>query len=240
MGLLLARGLRKSYRGTPVVDGVDIEVSEGEIVGLLGPNGAGKTTTFYMLVGYIRPDGGQIFLDNEEIGRLPMYERAKRGISYLPQEPSVFRKLTVKENIQVVLEVKGLQGEELREKVEKTLEEFRLQPLADRFGAQLSGGERRRTEIARAVALEPRFILLDEPFAGIDPIAVTELKSLLRYLKQKGIGILITDHNVRETLSITDRSYIINNGIIIKEGSTEELIKDTAVQETYLGREFRL
>jgi lipopolysaccharide export system ATP-binding protein len=240
MATLLGKGLKKSYRGKTVVNGVDIRVDSGEIVGLLGPNGAGKTTTFYMIVGYIKPDGGSIFLDDREIGTLPMYERAKMGISYLPQEPSIFRKLTVRDNLTTVLEIKGFEKEEIEEMVNSILEEFRLTEIADRKGSLLSGGERRRTEIARAIALKPKFILLDEPFAGIDPIAILDLKALLGHLKQKGIGILITDHNVRDTLSITDRAYIINNGIILEEGRPEDLINNPEVKKAYLGEEFRL
>ncbi len=240
MATLLAKGLKKSYRGKTVVNGLDIRVDSGEIVGLLGPNGAGKTTTFYMIVGYIKPDEGSIFLDDREIGTLPMYERARMGISYLPQEPSIFRKLTVRDNLTTVLEIKGFEREEIEEMVNSILEEFRLTEIADRKGSLLSGGERRRTEIARAIALKPKFILLDEPFAGIDPIAILDLKALLEHLKQKGIGILITDHNVRDTLSITDRAYIINNGIILEEGRPEDLINNPEVKKAYLGEEFRL
>ncbi len=237
---LYCEGLKKTYRGKVAVKGVNLSVNSGEIVGLLGPNGAGKTTTFYMLVGMIKMDGGRIFFDEQEISGLPMYQRARLGISYLPQEPSVFRKLTVRENLMAVLEIRGYSGEEIAERVERLLDEFKLREFADRKGYMLSGGERRRTEIARTLATEPVFILFDEPFAGIDPIAILELKRILRYLKDKGIGVLITDHNVRDTLSITDRAYIINNGEILDEGTPERLVNNKEVRETYLGEEFAL
>ncbi|RMG67848.1 MAG: LPS export ABC transporter ATP-binding protein [Nitrospirae bacterium] len=237
---LYTEGLRKSYRGKDAVKGINISLRSGEIVGLLGPNGAGKTTTFYMIVGMIKADGGSIYFDDREISSLPMYQRARLGISYLPQEPSIFRKLTVRENLQAVLEIRGYGREEISEKVEQLLDEFRLREFADRKGYMLSGGERRRTEIARTLTTEPVFILFDEPFAGIDPIAILELKRILMYLKNKGIGVLITDHNVRDTLSITDRAYIINNGQILDEGTPEKLIENREVRETYLGEEFAL
>lgn len=239
------KGLSKAYGKRYVVRDVNISVRTGEIVGLLGPNGAGKTTTFYMVVGMIRPEQGDITLDGEDIRRLPMYQRARKGIGYLPQEPSIFRKLTVRENLKAVLEISGMgrsnvnsggiQGE-----VDSLLEEFNLTNFADRDGYRLSGGERRRAEIARAIALKPMFMLFDEPFAGIDPIAIIELKKMLTYLKSKGLGILITDHNVRETLSITDRAYIISNGKVLAEGTPDDLIKNPSVKEAYLGEEFRL
>jgi len=232
--------LSKSYRGKEAVNNLSLYVSTGEIVGLLGPNGAGKTTTFYMIVGLIRPDKGNIFLDDEEIGQLPMYKRAIRGISYLPQEPSIFRKLTVRNNLRAVLEIKGYSETEREDRVAELLEEFSLSEFADRQSYRLSGGERRRTEIARAIAIHPTFILFDEPFAGIDPIAIIELKKMLRYLKGKGLGILVTDHNVRDTLSITDRAYIISSGGILDEGIPDKLIANPKVKETYLGKEFRL
>lgn len=240
MHLLQANGLSKAYRGKKVVTDLSVHVSTGEIVGLLGPNGAGKTTTFYMMVGMIRPDSGSIALDNEDISRLPMYKRALKGISYLPQEPSVFRKLTVADNLRAILELKGHKQAEIDERVEHILDEFSLRDFADRQAYKLSGGERRRTEIARAIATNPIFILFDEPFAGIDPIAIIELKKMLQYLKEKGLGILVTDHNVRDTLSITDRAYIISNGSILEEGTPEKLITDPRVKEIYLGDEFKL
>lgn len=240
MHLLQANGLSKAYRGKKAVTDLSVDVSTGEIVGLLGPNGAGKTTTFYMMVGMIRPDSGNIALDNEDISRFPMYKRALKGISYLPQEPSVFRKLTVADNLRAVLELKGYKQAEIEERVEHILDEFNLREFAGRQAYKLSGGERRRTEIARAIATNPIFILFDEPFAGIDPIAIIELKKMLQYLKEKGLGILVTDHNVRDTLSITDRAYIINNGSILEEGAPEKLITDPRVKEIYLGDEFKL
>jgi lipopolysaccharide export system ATP-binding protein len=239
------KGLSKAYGKRYVVRDVNISVRTGEIVGLLGPNGAGKTTTFCMVVGMIQPEHGDITLDGEDIRRLPMYQRARKGIGYLPQEPSIFRKLTVRENLKAVLEISGMgrsngnnggiQGE-----VDRLLEEFNLTNFADRDGYRLSGGERRRAEIARAIALKPMFMLFDEPFAGIDPIAIIELKKMLTYLKSKGLGILITDHNARETLSITDRAYIISNGQVLAEGPPDDLIKNPSVKEAYLGEEFRL
>lgn len=240
MHSLQANALSKAYRGKKAVTDLSVYVSTGEIVGLLGPNGAGKTTTFYMMVGMIKPDSGNIALDNEDISRFPMYKRALKGISYLPQEPSVFRKLTVADNLRAVLELKGYKQAEMDERVEHILDEFSLREFADRQAYKLSGGERRRTEIARAIATSPIFILFDEPFAGIDPIAIIELKKMLQYLKGKGLGILVTDHNVRDTLSITDRAYIISNGSILEEGTPEKLINDPRVKEIYLGDEFKL
>jgi lipopolysaccharide export system ATP-binding protein len=246
------RGLAKDYGKRHVVKDINVSLSTGEIVGLLGPNGAGKTTTFYMVVGMIRPEKGDIVLDGENIGGLPMYRRARRGMGYLPQEPSIFRKLTVRENLKAVLEIgrksgdgeRKASGEEvpvpINEEVERLLQEFNLTEFADRDGYRLSGGERRRAEIARAIALRPTFMLFDEPFAGIDPLAIIELKKMLTYLKSRGLGILITDHNVRETLSITDRAYIISDGSILAEGVPDELISNPSVKEAYLGEEFRL
>lgn len=235
------KNLSKSYGKRYVVKDVNISVSTGEIVGLLGPNGAGKTTTFYMVVGMIKPEHGEIFFDSEDIGRLPMYKRATKGIGYLPQEPSIFRKLTVRENLKAVLEInKNGQKENIDDEVNRLLEEFNLINLADRDGYRLSGGERRRAEIARSIALKPTFMLFDEPFAGIDPIVIIELKKMLNYLKSKGIGILITDHNVRDTLSITDRAYIISSGSVLAEGSPDNLINNPSVKDVYLGEEFRL
>jgi lipopolysaccharide export system ATP-binding protein len=240
MHLLEAKDLRKNYGKRPVVSGLSLYVSTGEIVGLLGPNGAGKTTTFYMIVGLIRPDSGQIFLDQEDLTNLPMYRRSLLGISYLPQEPSIFRKLTVEENIKAVLEIRGLRRDEIHAEGERLLKEFQLAHLSNKQGYKLSGGERRKTEIARAIAIKPRFILFDEPFAGIDPLAIVELKKMLSYLKERGIGVLITDHNVRDTLSITDRAYIISNGQILEEGSPDKIASDARVKEAFLGEEFTL
>lgn len=237
---LRTQGLSKRYNGMYAAHGISLKVHTAEIVGLLGPNGAGKTTTFHMITGLLKPDSGSVELDGEDIGRLPMYQRARRGITYLPQEPSIFRKLTVRDNLRAVLEITGTPKAETGERIEQLLEEFDLAPHADKDAISLSGGERRRTEIARAVACEPRFMLFDEPFAGIDPIAIIELKKMIRYLKSTGIGILITDHNVRDTLSITDRAYIINGGEIFFEGSPDELIGNPKVRETYLGEDFRL
>ena len=242
---LEVKNLLKVYGKRQVVDNVSLSVNTGEIVGLLGPNGAGKTTTFYMVVGLIRPEGGDILLDEQDMSKLPMYMRARKGIGYLPQEPSIFRKLTVRQNLEAVLEIADSGGEsmgktEIRAEVNRLLEEFNLTEFADRDGYRLSGGERRRTEIARAIAVKPTFMLFDEPFAGIDPIAIIELKKMLSYLRAKGLGILITDHNVRETLSITDRAYIINNGAVLAEGTSDELVSNPAVKEAYLGEEFRL
>jgi lipopolysaccharide export system ATP-binding protein len=240
MHLLEAKGLSKYYGKRHVVKGLNLSVNTGEIVGLLGPNGAGKTTTFYMMVGLIKPDGGNIFLDNEDLTTLPMYRRSRMGISYLPQEPSIFKKLTVEDNLRAVLEIKGLRRDEIEVETDRLLKEFNLVELSQKDGYKLSGGERRKTEIARAIAIKPRFILFDEPFAGIDPIAIIELKKMLSYLKEKGLGVLITDHNVRDTLSITDRAYIINNGEILEEGSPGEIIVNPRVKEAFLGEEFTL
>lgn len=238
--LLETKDLRKNYGKRPVVSGVSLYVGTGEIVGLLGPNGAGKTTTFYMIVGLIRPESGQIFLDQEDITNLPMYQRSLKGISYLPQEPSIFRKLSVEDNIRAVLEIRGLNRAEIDAESDRLLKEFHLTHLSEKEGYKLSGGERRKTEIARAIAIKPRFILFDEPFAGIDPLAIAELKKMLGYLKDKGIGILITDHNVRDTLSVTDRAYIISDGQILEEGSPDKIARDTRVREIFLGEEFTL
>ena len=240
MHLLEAKGLSKDYGKRHIVKGLNLYVSSGEIVGLLGPNGAGKTTTFYMMVGLVKPDGGKIFLDNADLTGLPMYRRSLMGISYLPQEPSIFKKLTVEDNLKAVLEIRGLRQDEISVEVDRLLKEFNLVELAKKNGYRLSGGERRKTEIARAIAIKPRFLLFDEPFAGIDPIAIIELKKMLNYLKGRGLGILITDHNVRETLSITDRAYIINNGDILEEGTPDKLIADSRVKEVFLGEEFTL
>jgi lipopolysaccharide export system ATP-binding protein len=235
-----AEGLVKVYGKRKVVKGVSIEVKKGEIVGLLGPNGAGKTTTFYMVVGFVKPNEGNVYLDDENITSLPMYQRAQRGIGYLPQEPSVFRKLSVEDNIMAVLEMTKLSKEEQKEKLESLISEFRLEKVRKNAGNSLSGGERRRTEIARALATSPDFILLDEPFAGIDPIAVEDIQYIVAKLKTKNIGILITDHNVQETLSITDRAYLMFEGNILKAGKAEELAADEQVRRVYLGKNFEL
>jgi lipopolysaccharide export system ATP-binding protein len=231
----------KSYKGRQVVRGVSIEVNAGEVVGLLGPNGAGKTTSFYMIVGLVPPDSGYILADGEDITRVPMYLRARQyGISYLPQEPSVFRKLTVEENILAVLEVQSISQEMRRSRTEKLIEQLNLGPVRRTRGYALSGGERRRVEIARCLCIQPSFILLDEPFSGIDPIAVLDLQEIISGLRDSGIGILITDHNVRETLSVTDRAYIINEGRIFRHGTPEELGNDPEVRRVYLGEAFSL
>jgi lipopolysaccharide export system ATP-binding protein len=237
---LEARNLRKSYRGRAVVQDVTIDVCPGEIVGLLGPNGAGKTTTFYMVVGLTPPDAGQVFLGDQEITELPMYLRAQRGISYLPQEPSVFRKLSVEDNLRAIFETLDLAHAEQERRIEQLIAEFGLAKVRKSPGYALSGGERRRVEIARALVIDPWYILLDEPFAGIDPIAVLDIQGIIRRLKSMGIGVLITDHNVRETLRITDRAYIINNGEILRTGTPPELSSDPQVRKIYLGEEFSL
>jgi lipopolysaccharide export system ATP-binding protein len=237
---LHTRQLVKKYKSRRVVDEVSISVEQGEIVGLLGPNGAGKTTTFYMIVGLITPNEGSIFLDDEEITTEPVYKRARMGIGYLAQEASVFRKLTVEDNIKAVLEMSSLSRGEQRDRTESLLEEFGLVKIRKSLGIQLSGGERRRTEIARALALSPHFILLDEPFAGVDPIAVEDIQDIVSRLKDKNIGILITDHNVHETLAITERSYLMFEGSILKAGTAEELAQDEQVRKVYLGQNFEL
>jgi lipopolysaccharide export system ATP-binding protein len=240
MHTLEAKGLSKTYGRRHVVKDLNIYLSTGEIVGLLGPNGAGKTTTFYIAVGFIRPDSGKIFLDGKDITGFPMYKRARLGISYLPQEPSIFRKLSVEDNLRAVLEIKGLSREEIELEVERILKEFNLIEFSKRDGYRLSGGERRKAEIARAIAIKPLFILFDEPFTGIDPITIIELKKMLIYLKSRGLGILITDHNVRDTLSITDRAYIISNGEILEEGIPDKIVADPRVKDVFLGEEFVL
>jgi lipopolysaccharide export system ATP-binding protein len=237
---LYAEHLVKKYKGRVVVDHVSVEVNQGEIVGLLGPNGAGKTTTFYMVTGMIRPNEGEIFLDDRNITHLAMYKRARMGIGYLPQEPSVFRKLSVEDNIMAILEHRPLSKKERRTICESLLDEFGLQRVRKNRGDLLSGGERRRTEIARALATDPKFILLDEPFAGVDPIAVEDIQNIVYSLKEKNIGILITDHNVQETLSITDRAYLLFEGKILKAGSAEDLANDEQVRKVYLGSQFEL
>ncbi|HRW62459.1 MAG TPA: LPS export ABC transporter ATP-binding protein [Bacteroidales bacterium] len=237
---LYTEHLVKKYRSRTVVKGVSVEVEQGEIVGLLGPNGAGKTTTFYMIVGLITPNDGKIFLDNTDITREPVYKRAQKGIGYLAQEASVFRKLSVEDNIKAVLEMSDFTKEEQRERLENLIDEFGLQKIRKSLGIQLSGGERRRTEIARALAIKPKFILLDEPFAGVDPIAVEDIQEIVGKLKEKNIGILITDHNVHETLSITDRAYLLFEGNILKAGNAKELAEDEQVRRVYLGKNFDL
>jgi lipopolysaccharide export system ATP-binding protein len=238
--ILRAENIVKKYRKRTVVKGVSFDVKQGEIVGLLGPNGAGKTTSFYMIVGLIRPLSGKIFMDDENITRLPVYKRAKKGIGYLAQEASVFRKLSIEDNLKAVLEMTNYSKEYQREKVETLLTEFGLQHIRKSKGIQLSGGERRRTEIARALAIDPKFILLDEPFAGVDPIAVEDIQQIVMKLKEKNIGVLITDHNVHETLTITDRSYLLFEGSILKAGSADDLANDEDVRRVYLGQNFEL
>jgi lipopolysaccharide export system ATP-binding protein len=238
--IIHTQDLVKRYRARTVVNHVSIEVKQGEIVGLLGPNGAGKTTTFYMTVGLIKPDEGKVFINEEDITRLPMYKRAQMGIGYLPQEASVFRKLSVEDNISAVLEMSGLPKREQKEKLEALIKEFRLEHVRKSNGDVVSGGERRRTEIARSLAVDPKFMLLDEPFAGIDPIAVEDIQAVVARLKYKNIGILITDHNVTETLSICDRAYLLIEGKIFKHGTAEELAEDEQVKKLYLGRNFEL
>ncbi|MBL7855003.1 MAG: LPS export ABC transporter ATP-binding protein [Cyclobacteriaceae bacterium] len=238
--ILRAENLMKKYKKRTVVNNVSVEVRQGEIVGLLGPNGAGKTTSFYMIVGLIKPNEGKIFLDTEEITQLPMYQRARRGLGYLAQEASVFRKLSVEENIMAPLEMTTMSASERKQKVEQLLEEFSLAHVRKNLGMVLSGGERRRTEIARALAVDPKFVLLDEPFAGVDPIAVEEIQGIVARLKKKNIGILITDHNVDETLSITDRAYLMVEGKLFKSGTSEELANDPLVRKVYLGQNFQL
>lgn len=238
--VLKAEHLYKTYSNRTVVNDVSIEVNQGEIVGLLGPNGAGKTTTFYMTVGLVTPNKGNVYLDNQNISKVPMYQRAKYGVGYLPQENSVFRTLSVEDNIKAILEFSKLNKNEQSEKLESLLDEFGLQRVRKSMGKVLSGGERRRTEIARALASDPKFILLDEPFAGIDPIAVEDIQHIVEKLKEKNIGILITDHNVHETLSITDRAYLLFEGKIIKQGTAEELASDEVVRKVYLGESFEL
>ena len=232
--------IKKTYKGRPVVKGVTVEVNQGEIVGLLGPNGAGKTTSFYMIVGLVRPDEGSVYLDEQEITKLPMFRRAQLGIGYLPQEVSVFRKLSVEDNILSILEMTDLSKTQRLERLEELLEEFSLKHVRKNLGQALSGGEKRRTEIARALATNPKFVLLDEPFAGVDPIAVEDIQSIIADLKKKNIGILITDHNVQETLSITDRAYLLFEGNILKSGTAEELASDEQVRKVYLGQKFEL
>lgn len=232
--------LVKTFKSRNVVDGVSIAVNEGEIVGLLGPNGAGKTTTFYMIVGIEKPSQGQIFIGDEEISQMPMYKRSMYGIGYLPQEASIFRNLTVEDNIRAMLQTTDMKVDEINRKIEELLEEFHITHVRERKGIQLSGGERRRVEIARCIALEPKFVLLDEPFAGVDPIAVADIQGIIRHLKERGIGVLITDHNVRETLGIVDKAYILSEGKILLEGNADEIASSPVAQEFYLGKDFRI
>lgn len=238
--VLRSEGLVKVYKKRTVVNNVSVGVKQGEVVGLLGPNGAGKTTTFYMIVGMIKPDGGKVFLDEKEITSEPMYKRAKKGVGYLPQEASVFRRLSVEDNIMAILQMMDLTKAERKERMERLLEELSITHIRKSLGFQLSGGERRRTEIARGLATDPSFILLDEPFAGVDPIAVEDIMNIVANLKHKGIGILVTDHNVHETLSIVDNAYILINGTIFKEGTAEHLADDEEVRKLYLGEKFKL
>lgn len=237
---LHTHNIKKTYRGRPVVNGVSVEVKQGEIIGLLGPNGAGKTTSFYMIVGLVRPDEGSVFLDDLEITNFPMYKRAQLGLGYLPQEVSVFRKLSVEDNILSILEMTDLGKVQRKERLEQLLEEFSLTHVRKNLGNRLSGGEKRRTEIARALATDPKFVLLDEPFAGVDPIAVEDIQAIVSDLRKRNIGILITDHNVQETLSITDRAYLLYEGEILKSGTAEELAADEKVRKVYLGQNFEL
>ena len=237
---LYTKDLVKRYKTRTVVDHVSIEVNQGEIIGLLGPNGAGKTTTFYMIVGLIKPNEGSIFLEDQELTNEPVYKRAQKGVGYLAQEASVFRRLSVEDNIRAVLQMTNFTKEYQKERLENLIEEFRLTKVRKSLGIQLSGGERRRTEIARAVAINPKFILLDEPFAGVDPIAVEDIQSIVATLKNKNIGVIITDHNVHETLSITDRTYLLFEGRILKAGTAEDLANDEMVRKVYLGQDFKL
>lgn len=240
MAILSTADLSKSYKGRKVVDDISLKIAQGEVVGLLGPNGAGKTTTFYIIVGLTSPDAGQVLLDGVDITQFPMYLRARQGISYLPQEPSIFRKLTVEENIMAVLETRPLTADRRRARLEELIEDLSLQQVRRSHGYLLSGGERRRVEIARSLVISPSFILLDEPFSGIDPLTVLDIQKIIVRLKESGIGVLVTDHNVRETLQVTDRAYIINNGRIFRAGSPEELGNDAEVKRVYLGDSFRL
>jgi lipopolysaccharide export system ATP-binding protein len=237
---LVVENLRKRYKARTVVQDISLAINSGEVVGLLGPNGAGKTTSFYMMVGLVPLDGGRILLDGRDLGRLPIHQRARLGLAYLPQEPSIFRKLTVAENILAILELRKLPPELLQEKLEELLQELHITHLRNSPAVSLSGGERRRVEIARCLATDPRFILLDEPFAGIDPIAVLDIQKIIRFLTGRGIGVLITDHNVRETLGICDRAYIVNEGKVFASGHPDEIIHNDSVREVYLGKDFRL
>jgi lipopolysaccharide export system ATP-binding protein len=240
MSELRTTGLKKRYRSRTVVQDVSLSLRSGEVVGLLGPNGAGKTTSFYMIVGLVATDGGDIFIDNQNITHLPIHRRAQLGLGYLPQEASIFRRMTVAENIRAILELQGYTADEQAARLEKLLDDLHIAHIRDSKALSLSGGERRRCEIARALATEPRFILLDEPFAGVDPIAVMDIQKIIRFLKERNIGVLITDHNVRETLGICDRAYIINAGTVMAEGKPDEIIYNEAVRKVYLGEHFKL
>ncbi|MDH3975818.1 MAG: LPS export ABC transporter ATP-binding protein [Deltaproteobacteria bacterium] len=240
MAKLEVRGLTKSYKKRRVVDGIDLEVTSGEVVGLLGPNGAGKTTTFYMMVGLVRPDGGVVNYEGEDISALPMYKRARKGIGYLPQEASIFRKLTVRDNIMAILETLNMTKEEMDERLANLLNDFRITHIADSYGFALSGGERRRVEISRALVTSPSFILLDEPFSGIDPIAVIDIQNIIIQLKNRGIGVVISDHNVRETLGVCDRAYIVNEGKVMESGSPDVIVNSEKARKIYLGEKFTL
>ena len=240
MSELVVENLRKSYKTRTVVQDISLRLKSGEVVGLLGPNGAGKTTSFYMMVGLVPLDAGRISLDGKELSHLPVHKRARMGLAYLPQEPSIFRKLTVTENIMAVLELQGLSEEEMHKQLESLLMELHIVHIRNNLAVSLSGGERRRVEIARCLATNPSFILLDEPFAGIDPIAVLDIQKIIRFLSAKNIGVLITDHNVRETLGICDRAYIVNDGIVFASGNPAEIVNNEAVREVYLGKDFRL
>jgi lipopolysaccharide export system ATP-binding protein len=240
MALLEAREIVKQYRNRRVVDGVSLQVQNGNVVGLLGPNGAGKTTSFYMIAGFVRPQSGRVLLDGDDITGLPIHKRAQKGISYLAQEPSVFKKLTVEENIRIVLEPLGLPRDEIEYRLNSLLVDMKIQTLAANKANTLSGGERRRVEIMRALAIKPRFILLDEPFAGIDPLSVADLQQIIKDLKNKGLGVLISDHNVRETLSVCDHAYIISNGRILTSGNAEEIVKNEEARKIYLGEDFTI
>jgi lipopolysaccharide export system ATP-binding protein len=240
MSELIVENLRKSYKARTVVHDISLQLKSGEVVGLLGPNGAGKTTSFYMMVGLVPLDAGRILLDGKELSHLPIHKRARMGLAYLPQEPSIFRKLTVSENIMAVLELQGLSEAEMRQQLESLLMELHIVHIRNNAAVSLSGGERRRVEIARCLATNPSFILLDEPFAGIDPIAVLDIQKIIRFLSAKNIGVLITDHNVRETLGICDRAYIVNDGTVFASGKPAEIVNNEAVREVYLGKDFRL
>src|SRR5450755_2800789 len=240
MSELRAVGLKKKYGSRTVVHDASLSVKSGEVVGLLGPNGAGKTTAFYMIVGLIAANGGEIFIDDQNITHLPIHRRARLGLGYLPQEASIFRRLTVAQNIQAVLELQGITDDNLQNHLEKLLEDLHIMHIRDNPAVSLSGGERRRVEIARALATDPRFILLDEPFAGVDPLSVLDIQRIIKHLSQKGIGVLITDHNVRETLGICERAYIVNQGIVIAAGTAEQILANSQVREVYLGQDFRL
>jgi lipopolysaccharide export system ATP-binding protein len=240
MSELIVENLRKRYKARTVVQDISISVKSGEVVGLLGPNGAGKTTSFYMMVGLVPLDGGRILLDGKDLGKMPIHRRARLGLSYLPQEPSVFRKLNVEENILAILELRKLSPEQMEQELEVLLQELHITHLRHNSSVSLSGGERRRVEIARCLATNPQFILLDEPFAGIDPIAVLDIQKVIRFLTGRGLGVLITDHNVRETLGICDRAYIVNDGKVLAAGHPEEIVHNDSVREVYLGRDFRL